>query len=537
VLLAIAGTACSKGPKPSDQGEARQEGGAGGKKDGRPRDLTVDLGGGVKMEFVLIPAGSFMMGDEKGSDRQKPAHKVTITKPFYLGKYEVTQEQWQAMMGTNPSYLKGPKNPVECVSWKDCQAFLAKLNEKLRADGAKFGLPTEAQWEYACRAGTTTIFSFGDDPKNFGDYAWYGRNSDQKTHPVGQKKPNVWGLYDMHGNVCEWCDDWYAWDYYRRSPVEDPLCPDWRPSGVLASSYSAATRVLRGGSRYDGAPVGCADREGDHPEFRFPNHYGFRVAKTVEGAATQPEFSWPEGVPRDLTVDLDGGVNMEFVLIPAGSFMMGDEKGDSGEKPVHKVTITKPFYFGKYEVTQEQWQAVMGSNPSYFKGPKNPVEKVSWEDCQKFVAKLDEKSRSGGAKFGLPTEAQWEYACRAGTTTSYSFGDDPKNIGDYAWSGGKSARKTHPVGQKKPNPWGLYDMHGNVWEWCADRAALWYYDHSPANDPVGPSFGDSRVLRGGSYDDPRPDLFRCAYRANSSRFIALRHVDCVGCRVARTLAP
>jgi formylglycine-generating enzyme required for sulfatase activity len=189
VLLAMAGTAFSemKGP---------------------PKELAVDLGGGVKLELVLIPAGSFMMGDENGYNNEKLVHKVNITKPFYLGKYEVTQEQWEAVMGNNPCHFKGPKNPVEQVSWNDCQKFLEKLNEKV--GGGRFSLPTEAQWEYACRAGSTTKYCFGNDKSGLGEYAWYDesegdktRSAGDQTHPVGRKKPNAWGLYDMHGNVGE----------------------------------------------------------------------------------------------------------------------------------------------------------------------------------------------------------------------------------------------------------------------------------------------------------------------------------------------
>jgi formylglycine-generating enzyme required for sulfatase activity len=122
------------------------------------------------------------MGDEQGIDLGKPVHKVTITKPFYLGKYEVTQEAWEAVMGNNPSHFKGAKNPVEQVNWQNCQDFLAKLNEKFRAAGAKFSLPTEAQWEYACRAGTTTRYSFGNDAAVLADYAWYVQNSNATSH-------------------------------------------------------------------------------------------------------------------------------------------------------------------------------------------------------------------------------------------------------------------------------------------------------------------------------------------------------------------
>ena len=159
VLLAMVTTAWSEAAKPAEPEKAPQESGAGGKTEGTPKELAVDLGGGVNLDLVLIPAGSFLMGD----DLWKPVHKVRITKPFYLGKYEVTQEQWEAVMGSNPSHFKGPKNPVEQVSWDDCQQFLGKLNAKAGRQGGKFALPTEAQWEYACRAGSTGKYCFGDD--------------------------------------------------------------------------------------------------------------------------------------------------------------------------------------------------------------------------------------------------------------------------------------------------------------------------------------------------------------------------------------
>jgi formylglycine-generating enzyme required for sulfatase activity len=194
-------------------------------------------------------------------------------------------------------------------------------------------------------------------------------------------------------------------------------------------------------------------------------------------------------------------IGMEFMLIPAGEFMMGSSATDKrvldNERPQHRVTISKPFYLGKFEVTQGQWEAVMGNNPSYFKGRKNPVEQVSWDDVQVFIQRLNQKE--GTKKYRLPTEAEWEYAARAGTTSTYSFGNDARSLGQYAWYEGNSGKKTHPVGQKEPNAWGLYDMHGNVREWVQDWYGERYYSSSPPTDPKGPSSGSLRVFRGGGW--------------------------------------
>ncbi len=238
------------------------------------KEFAVALGNGVQMEMVLIRAGEFLMGsrdsDKDASPDEKPQHRVRIGRPFYLGKYLATQEQWQAVMGNNPSYFKGPKNPVELVSWDDCQEFLKRLNGRFRrvlpAGEGEFQLPTEAQWEYACRAGSTVRFCFGDEETALGEYAWYDGNSGNKTHPVGAKKPNAWGLYDMHGNVWEWCRDWYDGDYYGKASADDPTGPT-----------TGSLRVRRGGSWYGPAKY-CrsADRYGRVPGYR--NAYlGLRV--------------------------------------------------------------------------------------------------------------------------------------------------------------------------------------------------------------------------------------------------------------------
>ena len=190
-------------------------------------------------------------------------------------------------------------------------------------------------------------------------------------------------------------------------------------------------------------------------------------------------------------------IGMQFELIPAGKFKM--DFGNLWGTKAHQVTLTKPFYLGVYEVTQEQYERVMGTNPSDFNGAKNPVEQVSWEDAVEFCRKLSAlpEEKAAGHVYRLPTDAEWEYACRAGTTTEYCFGDDENQLGDYAWYDENSGDRTHPVGQKKPNAWGLYDMHGNVWEWCQD----WYGDlpAGAVTDPTGPSTGSNRVSRGGSW--------------------------------------
>jgi formylglycine-generating enzyme required for sulfatase activity len=213
--------------------------------------------------FAEIPAGSFQMGSENGYDDEKPLHTVRITKSFYLGKHEVTREQWESVMGNNPSYFKGKNLPVEQVSWNDVRKFLDRLNQQTGRE--IFRLPTEAEWEYACRAGTTADYA-----GNLDDMAWYDSNSGGKTHPVGTKQPNEWGLYDMHGNVYEWCADWYGETYYdeckKKGIVEDPAGPE-----------SGSFRVLRGGAWYSNAQ-GCrsADRYNDSPGPRN-DYIGFRL--------------------------------------------------------------------------------------------------------------------------------------------------------------------------------------------------------------------------------------------------------------------
>ena len=280
------------------------------------------------------------------------------------------------------------------------------------------------------------------------------------------------------------------------------------------------------------------------------------VAPFDEKKAKQHQAAWA----RHLKVPVvqTNSIGMKLVLIPPGEFDMGSTKEEvqrlvekarghnapasyidllRSEAPTHRVKITKPFCLGLCEVTQAEYERVMGGNPSRFKGePSRPVETVNWNDAVEFFRRLSElpKEKAAGVVYRLPTQAEWEYACRAGTTTRYSFGDDAALLGQHAWWGRNSQGRTQPVGRLRPNAWGLFDVHGNVWEWCADWHAADYYARSPTDDPPGPDSGASRVLRGGSWNNSHPGSFRGAFRNYSGPD---RRFDNSGFRVARTLTP
>ncbi len=228
--------------------------------------FTENLPKGITLEMVSLPAGQFFMGSPD-RDNEKPQHQVQVNS-FAIGKYPVTQAQYQAVMGNNPSWFKNnPQNPVEKVSWNDAQAFCQKLSQ---ITGKTYRLPTEAEWEYACRAGTTTRYYFGDDANQLGDYAWYKGNSQDKTHPVGQKKPNAWGLYDMSGNVWDWCeDDWH--NNYIGAPKDGSA---WLVNNDNRSQFP---KCLRGGSWFS-FPYVCrsANRYRVNPDYDYGDS-GFRV--------------------------------------------------------------------------------------------------------------------------------------------------------------------------------------------------------------------------------------------------------------------
>ena len=516
---------------------------------------------GVTFKMVAVDGGSFMMGGtpEQGDevwDREKPVHEVTLTG-FNMGQTEVTQELWQAVMGANPSYHTGDlQRPVDQVSWVDCIEFISNLNQ---LTGKSFRLPTEAEWEFAARGGNKSEgyrYAGGND---MDAVSWYIDNSDNMTHPVATKAPNELGLYDMTGNVWEWCNDWYH--RYTADAQVDPM-----------GQATGTNRVLRGGCWNGGAnynriafrdnftPTGGNNSGGMRLVLDSDNSPKFRLSETVikvyEGksmtvnilngggtytVAGGTDYVSPSINGNQLTVTgissgtttvyvtdaatgataviavivtdryveefTVNGVTFAMVSVNGGTFTMGAtaEQGSDAldrEKPAHQVTLSS-YRIGETEVTQELWMAVMGSNPSNFSSRNGysenlslPVEHVSWNSCQSFISKLNEMT---GEHFRLPTEAEWEFAARGGTRSMGFKYAGSNDIDAVAWYKDNSNSITHTVGSKVPNELGLYDMSGNVWEWCQD----WYDDYpsSAQTDPTGPATGTICVYRGGGWSN------------------------------------
>ena len=544
------------------------------------KEYAVELPGNVALEFIRVEKGSFIMGSPDGEDRRddEKMHKVYISKDYFLGKYEVTQEQWLALMpGGNPSCFKDEaKLPVEQVSWEMAMQFCERLTEQERnarrlPDGYVYTLPTEAQWEYAASGGARRVgyeYSGGNDLDSVG---WFADNSGQSTHPVGGKKPNELGIYDMSGNVSEWCLDCsednngVETDTYL-DEIQDPCCK----KGVK--------RVFRGGA-WQFKDCRVAVRSAGAPQNQFSS-IGFRVAlapdigqiayrkekqkispeveeeekkqtlpgnvelepvnrEDVQGESAEDDGAWLD--EKEKRIYLPGGVTLELIKVSKGHFMMGGSNPSGYNRP-HRVFITKSFYLGKYEVTQEQWQAIMGSNPSGFKnGDKFPVENVSWNEAMDFCRRLTERERGAGRlpegyAYSLPTEAQWEYAARS----CGKYGNRPYSGGNHldsvAWYSGNSGGTSHIVGTKRPNELGFYDMTGNVWEWCLDCSTSNASAGSASSstyigDTKDPycSSGPYRIFRGGSWSNFSE---RCNVSYRLGRDPTRGKVNDVGFRVA-----
>ena len=499
------------------------------------------LGTGVKQIIMKrIPAGTFMMGDESNG----PIHQVTISKDFYMSIYEITQAQWSAVMEYNNSATRGDDNPVVFVAQTECQNFINRINqEKLAAFNlenqdktsfAIFRLPTEAEWEYACRAGTTTNYFWGDSDQLLDEYAWYHPNQSwlPGIYPVGLKKPNPWGLFDMASNCREWCQDIYA--PYQNTNQIDPL--NMARDGEI---------IIRGGftTWWNTSSMRSSWRE-HIGNYWQTQDIGFRVVMDASWFDTPPAptpTATPFPSPKKETIkkvplqlDFSRGTKreLELIQVDAGTFMMGAKKVDENKfnnlTPQHQVTIKNDFYMGKYEITQEQWRAVMGETPGVVLDyPDRPVQKINWTMCYEFITKLNLMNENNWNKefgeFDLPTEAEWEYVCRAGTQSKYFWGDDDSLWSEYAWinqigkdSAGIKSQLPENTGLVKPNLWGFFNMACNVSEWCKD--GYQDYTENAQIDPLGVNNDDNKVYRGGFFASNLQDA-QSANRAFAKSYI------------------
>jgi formylglycine-generating enzyme required for sulfatase activity len=550
----------------------------------------------VTQRMRWCPPGTFMMGspdDEPDrSTNEGPRHKVTFAQGFWMFDTACTEQLWTAVTGAPPPGItRSARFPVTRVSWHDAVNFTRRLNTRL--PGLSIGLPSEARWEYACRAGTQTPHSFGEQVTQ--QLVCFASEA-----PVAAASlpANPWGLYEMHGNVWEWCEDhWHG--TYDRAPGDGSA---W----LLPCAEAAAYRVIRGGSwNGDAQDVRSAFRAYDDPASRFAD-LGFRCARvqTASGAErvaapadparrTGAERVRPQGTPGAATarsgLATGGGTTPDWATssgeddfgrfaditvpgtdvtqrlrwIPLGRFCMGSPATEPGrtkhEGPLDEVALDRGFWLFDTPCTQALWEAVMANNPSRFRSPTRPVESVSFNDATAFVGALN--GCIPGLGLSLPSEAQWEYACRAGTTTATYAGaleivgaNNAPVLDAIAWYGGNSGEGfdlesghdssdwpdkqyghtkagTRPVGLKQPNQWGLHDMLGNVREWCLD---LWHdtYDGAPADGSVwleGGKVFACRVMRGGSWNDNARNV-RAAYRNHND---PANRNDNVGFRCAR----
>ena len=567
----------------------------------------------VGMTLTLLPAGELSTKASRWSANvsgpQTQATPLEIPDSFFMGTCEVTNGQYYQVMQSLQHRYKPANRPATKVQWAQAVEFCRRLSaiETEQQLGHVYRLPTELEWEYACRAGTQTAYSFSGADLKLMSHGWFANNANGASHAVGTRKANPWGLFDMHGNVWEWCADsfeftalgnrapsllttdelrvrrgggWRSQAEHCRSDVRRGLASNRALADVgfrvVMTRSQTPARVATTGGRPQAQSVksnplleippeptrvvvqiASADTATAPPNAGGSPPVPDSRAAPVRTPTPQPPVSTaavpappivkkpaprtssprqtesnrpPKLLPRDYLIN---SIGMTMRRVTAGVWLSADpQPGDvtTDIKTSQPLRVEQPFYIGIHEVTQEQFQAIMGTNPSRFRSPHHPVETVHWYAAEIFCKKLSalDEEMSAGRRYRLPTETEWEYCCRAAessATTSPSNRDwrnlnfwcannsgqraidaanffqiAPQHYPDQLLSNGC---RTHPVGQKRPNRWSLFDMQGNVWEWCSNVPL------SDSNAEGGQGTADSmaphRIIRGGSWYDV-PDL-------------------------------
>lgn len=558
-----------------------------------PERFTNTLG----VEMQLIRGGLFEMGSDRMPYGKEigavdgPRHPVYLS-PYYIARSEITREQYRAfvdatgMGGDIEDFMKREFShsyeaiiheygddsfPIVCAPWNLAKAFCDWLAEK---EGVAYRLPTEAEWEFMARADTDTYFWWGPSIKKF---MCIHRASNRKAIPYFVIAPtraypaNPWGFYEVYGNAGEWCEDWYRIPSaeLKRNPV----------------GRSGRKKVMRGGGYWSLANSQHSYvRQGIDPHSTRPRG-GIRLTLPVRAGFTLPQGASlpepprpkPEPVitkePVVYNLPVTDSINMEFIRVDPGTFTMGSPESERGrgqfEGPQTEVTIEQPFYLARYEMTQEQWFALVKEanaeggikithkkygwdkdgnkiitekwDSTYvfqepqvtFKGDRHPIENITYSEAFKLCRYLTNRERAAGRlmageSYMLPDNHQWEYAARAGSQEKYSFGDDEQLLDHYAWYDGRDG--THEIGQKLPNAWGFYDMHGNVSEWLKESLSKYPGGSVTESDYKHYGNGGSIIVRGGAWNSGAVGCRSAAKMAYDGRY------NFIGVRLMRTIS-
>ncbi|MEE3370321.1 MAG: SUMF1/EgtB/PvdO family nonheme iron enzyme [Planctomycetota bacterium] len=561
----------------------------------------------IGMTLTLLPAGELSIKASRLSVNvpgpQTQTQHLEIPHSFFMGTCEVTNEQYYQVMKSLQHQYKSANRPATKVQWSQAVEFCRRLSaiEAEQQLGNVYRLPTELEWEYACRAGTRTAYSFPGTAVKLMSHGWFASNANGTSHAVGTRKANPWGLFDMHGNVWEWCADpfhfaarsngvpsllttnelrvrrgggWLSLAEHCRSDVRRGLAADraladvgfrvvmtrsQTPAQVATTGDRPPTPAVNRNSLLEippeptlavvqiasadtaaappnaGSPPPASDSRTAPAQTPTPQLAGPTAAVPTPPIVKKPALQTsnprqaksnrPQTLPaRDYLIN---SIGITMRRVTAGVWTSANPQlEDVSTDTTRSLNVEQPFYVGIHEVTQEQFQLIMGTNPSRFRSPDHPVETVDWYAAESFCKKLSalDEEISAGRSYRLPTETEWEYCCRASESSAATtptnrdwlnlnfwcannsgqrainaanfFQTAPQHYPDLLLSNGC---RTHPVGQKQPNRWSLFDMRGNVWEWCSNVPS------SDSNAERGKrsavSIAPHRIIRGGSWYD------------------------------------